>query len=122
MNRNKQFRLLGMNLDELTALAVEHGQASYRGQQLFEALYHRRVTTPADISNLPSDFRNQLLEKGDVIGLPAIERKFSSSDGTVRYLINLEDGQTVETVWMPEGDGGEAGDGTEVGDQLQTLS
>jgi 23S rRNA (adenine2503-C2)-methyltransferase len=38
-------------------------------------------------------------------------------DSTVRYLIACADGQTVETVWMPEGDGGEAGDGTEAGDQ-----
>jgi 23S rRNA (adenine2503-C2)-methyltransferase len=37
----------------------------------------------------------------------------------VRYLIGLADGQTVETVWMPEGDDGETGDGTEVGDELE---
>jgi 23S rRNA (adenine2503-C2)-methyltransferase len=34
-------------------------------------------------------------------------------DGTERYLIRFGDGQTVETVWMPEGDGGEQGDGSE---------
>ncbi len=39
-----------------------------------------------------------------------------SVDGTVRYLLRFADGQSVETVWMPEGDGGEAGDGSEVGD------
>jgi 23S rRNA (adenine2503-C2)-methyltransferase len=122
MNRNKQFKLLGMNLDELTTLAMELGQPPYRGQQLFEALYRRRVSTPAYISNLPSDFRNELMQQDDSVGLPAVERKFSSSDGTVRYLIKLQDGQTVETVWMPEGDGGETGDGTEIGDQLQASS
>ncbi len=37
-------------------------------------------------------------------------------DGTIRYLIAMADGETVETVWMPEGDGGETGDGTEAGD------
>ena len=36
-----------------------------------------------------------------------------SVDGTVRYLIAFGDGQSVETVWMPEGDGGESGDGAE---------
>ena len=35
-----------------------------------------------------------------------------SQDGTVRYLIAFDDGQSVETVWMPEGDGGEAGEGS----------
>jgi 23S rRNA (adenine2503-C2)-methyltransferase len=36
----------------------------------------------------------------------------------VRYLIACPDGQTVETVWMPEGDGGETGDGSEAGEEL----
>ena len=44
-----------------------------------------------------------------------------SSDGTVRYLVACADGQSVETVWMPEGDGGEAGDGSEAGDQTETA-
>jgi 23S rRNA (adenine2503-C2)-methyltransferase len=53
------------------------------------------------------------------VGLPKIARKFVSSDGTVRYLVELSDGETVETVWMPEGDGGERGDGSEAGDELE---
>jgi 23S rRNA (adenine2503-C2)-methyltransferase len=51
------------------------------------------------------------------VGLPAISRKFISSDGTARYLMQLADSETVETVWMPEGDGGETGDGSEAGDE-----
>ena len=71
---------------------------------------------------LPLSFRQQLSESGYSIGLPRIEKKFVSSDGTVRYLLAFSDGQSVETVWMPEGDGGEAGDGSEDGDaELQEL-
>ena len=54
--------------------------------------------------------------------MPAIDRKFVSRDGTVRYLLRLADGETVETVWMPEGDGGESGDGTEAGDEVEAGS
>jgi 23S rRNA (adenine2503-C2)-methyltransferase len=54
------------------------------------------------------------------LGLPGIQKKFISCDGTVRYLIELADGETVETVWMPEGDGGEAGDGSEAGAEIET--
>ena len=50
------------------------------------------------------------------IGQPVIEKQFLSSDGTVRYLFAFADGQSVETVWMPDGDGGEAGDGSDTGD------
>ncbi len=71
---------------------------------------------------LPLSFRRQLSESRYSIGLPRIEKKFVSSDGTVRYLLAFSDGQSVETVWMPEGDGGEAGDGSEDGDaELQEL-
>ena len=45
-----------------------------------------------------------------------MEKSFQSIDGTIRYLIAMADGETVETVWMPEGDDGETGDGTEAGD------
>ena len=40
----------------------------------------------------------------------------------MRYLVACADGQTVETVWMPEGDGGEAGDGSEAGDQMECAA
>jgi 23S rRNA (adenine2503-C2)-methyltransferase len=65
---------------------------------------------------LPLAFRQRLRESGYAIGLPRIEKKFGSADGTIRYLLGFADGQSVETVWMPDGDGGEAGDGSEDGD------
>jgi 23S rRNA (adenine2503-C2)-methyltransferase len=105
--------LLGLHLLELTALVEEFGQPSYRARQLFEALYRQRVETAEQISTLPQDFRRSLVERGFSVGLPGIDKKFASSDGTVRYLVACADGQTVETVWMPEGDGGESGDGSE---------
>ena len=74
-------------------------------------------------TTLPLAFRQQLTESGYAVGLPQIEKKFVSADGTIRYLLAFSDGQSVETVWMPEGDGGEAGDGSEDGDaELRELS
>src|SRR6266852_1139333 len=113
--------LLGLQLPELTALVEEFGQPSCRARQLFEALYRQRVKTSEQISTLPQDFRRSLAEKGFSVGWPGIEKKFVSSDGTVRYLVACADGQTVETVWMPEGDGGETGDGSDAGDQAETA-
>lgn len=54
-----------------------------------------------------------MAEAGYGVGLPQITKTFTSVDGTERYLIATADGQTVETVWMPEGDAGELGDGSE---------
>ena len=109
--------LLGLQLPELTLLVEEFGQPAYRARQLFDCLYRQRVASLEEISTLPQDFRRILLEKGISVGLPGIEKKFVSSDGTVRYLVACADGQSIETVWMPEGDGGEAGDGSEAGEQ-----
>lgn len=113
--------LLGLQLPELTSLVEEFGQPGYRARQLFEALYRQRVETLDQVSTLPHDFRESLSEKGITVGLPAIDKKFVSVDGTVRYLVSCADGQSVETVWMPEGDGGEAGDGSDAGDQIETA-
>lgn len=109
----KQTTLLGLTLQELTAFAEDAGEPSYRGKQLFEAIYRQRVDSAEQISTLPQGFRSIISDKGMSVGLPRIEKKFVSNDGTVRYLIGLDDGQSVETVWMPDGDGGEAGDGSD---------
>ncbi len=111
--------LLGLNLPELTDLALGSGQPAYRGQQLFDAIYRQRIDRLDQVSTLPLEYRARLVEEGWNVGLPKIARKFVSSDGTVRYLVELSDGETVETVWMPDGDGGEIGDGSEAGDELE---
>jgi 23S rRNA (adenine2503-C2)-methyltransferase len=119
MASNPQTALLGLDLQQLTAIAQEMGQPSYRGKQLFEALYRQRVCEVEAISTLPKTFR-EALAGAMTIGAATVEQKFTSNDGTVRYLIGYADGQSVETVWMPEGDGGEAGDGTAAGDEEET--
>ena len=109
--------LLGMDLAELGRLVEELNEPSYRAQQLFDALYRQRAEDVERISTLPSRMRAQLLAGGYFLGAPRIDSKFQSVDGTVRYLIACADGQTVESVWMPEGDGGETADGTEAGEE-----
>jgi 23S rRNA (adenine2503-C2)-methyltransferase len=121
MSQNTHNSLLGLQMPELSALVEEFGQPSYRARQLFEALYRQRVEHAEQISTLPHDFRRVLGERGFRVGLPKIENKFVSSDGTVRYLVACADGQTVETVWMPEGDGGEAGDGSDADVQSEAA-
>jgi 23S rRNA (adenine2503-C2)-methyltransferase len=119
MTEPRQSTLLGLTLQELTLLVEQSGQPQYRAQQLFEAIYRQRVESAEQISTLSQDFRRTLVQKGFSIGLPVIDKKFVSVDGTVRYLIAFPDGQSVETVWMPEGDAGEAGDGSEAGNELE---
>jgi 23S rRNA (adenine2503-C2)-methyltransferase len=122
MTEEKPRILLGLTLQELTDFVEESGQPSYRGQQLFAALYRQRCESVEQISTLPQEFRESLGQAGLSLGAPAIEKKFASTDGTVRYLISFADGQSVETVWMPEGDDGEAGDGSEAGNEIEKAA
>ncbi|HXM68997.1 MAG TPA: 23S rRNA (adenine(2503)-C(2))-methyltransferase RlmN [Candidatus Acidoferrum sp.] len=120
MPRPSKSSLLGMDREELTDLVVEAGQPAYRAKQIMEAVYRQRVETLEDISTLPQEFRERMAQSGIEVGAPKSEKKFVSVDGTVRYLIGFGDGQSVETVWMPEGDGGEAGDGSEAGEEAES--
>jgi 23S rRNA (adenine2503-C2)-methyltransferase len=114
--------MLGLTLQELTDLVLETGEPAYRAQQLFDAVYRQGIDALEDISTLPRSYRARIAEQGWRVGSPAITRQFESADGTIRYLMELADGETVETVWMPEGDDGEAGDGSEASDEIQSPS
>lgn len=93
------------------------GEAPFRGQQLAEALYRQRVTELDEVSTLPAALRKRLADDGWGVLRPKVDGAFVSKDGTERYLVGGVAGpETVETVWMPEGDDGEAGDGSEAGD------
>ncbi len=105
--------LFGKTLAELQALAAELGLPKYRAAQMFEAMYRGRVGSIEEMTVLPLALREQLVAGGHSVGRPEIVQTAKSVDGTERYLMRMGDGETVETVWMPEGDGGERGDGSE---------
>ncbi len=113
MTKPPQFELLGLNLQELMSLTSSLGQPGYRARQICQALYKDRISTLEAISTLPRGLRQRLEVEGYRAGFPIPARRFQSIDGTVRYLLKLGDEETVETVWMPEGDYSEEGDGVE---------
>src|SRR5258708_36237712 len=92
--------ILVIELSEILQ-ALGPGEPEFRARQVYEAIYHAQVPDLVQITTLPGKLR-QRLASGHTVGLPETERRFESSDGTRRYLLRLEDGRTVETVWMPE--------------------
>ncbi len=101
--------LIGLDLSEIEAmLGALSGSASggaqprFRARQIYDAVYRQRVSGLDGITNLPKPLREQL-HAATALGLPAVERVYDSTDGTRRYLLKLDDGKTVETVWMPFG-------------------
>ena len=110
MSRHSQNTLLGLSLQELTQVVENLGEASYRAKQLYSALYRQRADGLEKVTTLSQSFRRAIAAEGFSLGALNVLQKFTSSDGTERYLMGLAGGHSVETVWMPEGDSGEAGD------------
>src|SRR3984885_11122119 len=109
--------LFGLKNEQLGQVLQGFSAPAYRSRQLAQALYRDWATALDEITTLPKSLRDQLAQAGYVVGLPEIVETFRSVDGTERYLIAAGDGKTVETVWMPEGDDGEEGDGSQAGDE-----
>jgi 23S rRNA (adenine2503-C2)-methyltransferase len=107
--------LFGLDAEAIKAHLEKMGQSAWRGQQLAHAVYRQWVTAIDEISTLPRKLRLALAAEGFAVDRPQIVQVFRSIDGTERYLIQCQKGngqsaETVETVWMPDGDGGDAGD------------
>ncbi len=94
--------LVGMDLADLRE-ALGAAQPAYRARQVFKAIYAEQASDLVQISTLPAGLRSELAAQHRV-GLPEVERLYESQDGTRRYLLRLDDGRTVETVLMPEGE------------------
>jgi len=101
--------LFGLSNEELSDRLREFDLAGYRLRQLATALYRQKVADIQEVTPWPKELRERVTAAGFRIGLPRIAEVFRSVDGTERYLIECADRQTVETVWMPEGDDGDEG-------------
>jgi 23S rRNA (adenine2503-C2)-methyltransferase len=104
--------LLGKSPDELRAFLESLGEPAYRGAQIYHALYAERRFDLAAMTNLPAALRERL-QRETAIALPQILRRYRSRDGTVRYVLSLQTGEsrkeaapaksaTIEAVFMPE--------------------
>ena len=93
--------LFGMDRGELRALALELGEARYRGDQLHSWLYQRRAAALEEMTDLPRALRERLAGEWS-LRRPAISERTLSYDGTRKFLFALEDGATVEAVYIPE--------------------
>jgi 23S rRNA (adenine2503-C2)-methyltransferase len=91
--------LLGLELAEIRELLPQ--QPGFRARQIYEAVYIQRIQQPGDILTLPAPLRLEL-NQACTVGMPKLDRRYESSDGTIRYLLTLDDGRTVESVYMPE--------------------
>ncbi|MGO4543777.1 23S rRNA (adenine(2503)-C(2))-methyltransferase RlmN [Paenibacillus sp. 2TAB23] len=86
-------------LEQLQQWMKDNGEPAFRGGQLFDWLYVKRVKSFEDMSNLSKTLRDKLEESFQFVTLSEIT-KFESKDGTVKFLFGLHDAHAIETVIM----------------------
>jgi 23S rRNA (adenine2503-C2)-methyltransferase len=91
--------LYNYTLSGLTNKMVELGQKKFRATQLFTWMYEKKVINFEDMTDVAVAFRNELNQKFNLT-LPTIASKQVSNDGTVKLLVKLNDGMSVEVVLM----------------------
>ena len=92
--------ILGITLPALTEEFLSLGQSKYRSKQVFTWVYQKDVLSFAEMTDISKDFRAKL-EEDYCLDLPTIHTRQDASDGTIKLLLEMNDGAKVETVLMP---------------------
>ena len=92
--------LKGMPIGELQQMMEALGHSSYRGRQLFHWINQKRETDFEKMTNFSKLFRKELAQTYDLPSI-RVSREEHSDDGTVKYLVELADGNHVESVFIP---------------------
>jgi 23S rRNA (adenine2503-C2)-methyltransferase len=98
--RQSKKNLIGLTLADFEALVSELGESKFRARQLHSWVYVHTVRDVEAMTNLSKPLRDKLAQQYR-IGSLALANKQVSSDGTQKYLFQLDDGQKVESVLMP---------------------
>jgi len=99
----KKQNLKGLSRDELLAFVDSIGEKSFRASQLWAWIYQKGSTHFDQMSNLSKALRTKLDEVALISSLKLVKKEVSSISGTRKYLWKLEDGLTIESVFIPDG-------------------
>ena len=91
--------LYDFNYEQMQEFALQQGWKKFRGHQIFQWLYRKHVMNIDEMSDLSKDTR-EVLKENFIINPCKVVTKQVSSDGTIKYLFELEDGAYVESVLM----------------------
>ncbi|WP_181893906.1 23S rRNA (adenine(2503)-C(2))-methyltransferase RlmN, partial [Staphylococcus pseudintermedius] len=91
--------IYSLRFDELQGWLKENGQQSFRAKQIYEWLYDKRVDSFEEMTNLSKALRQLLADHFTITTLATVVRQ-ESRDGTIKFLFELQDGYTIETVLM----------------------
>ena len=92
--------LKSLTLEELKNELKEGGFPAYRAGQLYRWLHVQLAEDPEEMTNLPAKLKQFLSENYTMTRLQVADRQISRLDGTQKFLFQLPDGETIESVFM----------------------
>lgn len=93
---------MDFSTEKLKAFFNDRGEKAFRAVQLIKWIHQYSTDNLAEMTNLSKTLRKEL-EKSCEIRSPEVSLEQQSSDGTRKWLIRLDDGNSIETVFIPEG-------------------
>jgi 23S rRNA (adenine2503-C2)-methyltransferase len=96
-----KINLLGLSRPQMTEFLVQLGEKPYRATQIFKWLHHQQVGEIDAMHNISHALKARLQAIAEIKPLTAAFEK-QSNDGTLKWLLRLEDGNLIETVFIPE--------------------
>ncbi|MDN3639259.1 23S rRNA (adenine(2503)-C(2))-methyltransferase RlmN [Simiduia curdlanivorans] len=97
--------LLGLTQSKMEAFFESIGEKRFRAQQVLKWVHQLGVVDFEQMSNISKDLRHKLTQVAE-IRFPTVEQQLDSVDGTRKFLIRVEGGSVIETVFIPDGERG----------------
>ncbi len=97
----KKIDIMDLNREELKGLLTEFGKEDYRAQQLIQWIYHHRVESYQEMTSLSKQLR-AVLQETTSMDCPAVAEIETSKDGSQKFVFFLEDGESIESVLIPD--------------------
>lgn len=101
----EKVNLLGLTLPKMEAFCLSIGEKKFRGAQLVKWIHQHGVTDFDQMTNLSKSFRDHLKSIAEVRP-PRVTFQGDSTDGTRKWLMEVDGGSKIETVYIPDGDRG----------------
>jgi len=101
----ERVNLLGLTLPKMEEFFLSIGEKKFRGAQMVKWIHQQGVTDFDQMTNLSKPLRDRLKEMAEVRP-PQVVFQGDSEDGTRKWLMEVDGGSKVETVYIPEGDRG----------------
>lgn len=100
MSSRIKTQLLGRNQAEIEDYLVSLGESRFRGRQIHKWIYKKQCSSFFEMSDLPKELR-QMLDVQATISIPRVLKQRVSSDGSRKFLLELDDKKRIESVLIP---------------------